>query len=425
MDQQYLAQLEQTLGAIVHPNSNGLKEATKTLQTQFYKQPSSLPALIHILQNASDDALKQLAGVEARKLVPKHWAALDASTKTQIKQSLLQTAFSEPKELIRHSNARVIAAIGTEEMEENQWPDLVPNLIQAASGEDAQTRLTSSFILFSLLEDFTPSLTAYIDDLLDLFSKTINDTASLETRSLAAQGLNHVSGLIQEQEEVNPQQAAKFAALIPSVVSVLEAVIKADDAVNSKLIFNCLNDFLLLESQLTNNAIPDLVKLAIQIAVNNEIDEDVRVFAVQFMISALSYRKSKISQAKLGPEITMAALKVASEEIDVDEELNNEDEAAENEENTPSLTAIRLLAFASSELPPSQVATVIIDHLPAMLQSSNAFERRGILLAISVAVTGSPDYILSQFDKIIPATITGLKDNEPIVKLAALKCVHH
>lgn len=425
MDQQFLSQLEQTLSSIVHPNANGLKEATKTLQSQFYKQPSTLPALIHILQNSSDDALKQLAGVEARKLVSKHWKALDASSKTQIKQSLLQTAFSEPKEIIRHSNARVIAAIGTEEMGDNQWPDLVPSLIQAASGDDAQTRLTSSFILLSLLEDFTPSLTAYVDDFLNLFSKTINDTASLETRSLAAQALNHVSALIEEQDEPNPQQAAKFASLIPSVVSVLDDVIKADDSVNSKLIFNCLNDFLLLDSQLTGNSIPELVKLAIQIAVNTGIDEDVRVFAVQFLISALSYRKSKISQAKLGPEITMAALKVASEEVDVDEELNNENEAAENEENTPCLTAIRLLAFASSELPPSQVASAIVDHLPSMLQSSNVFERRAILLAISVAVTGSPDYILSQFDRIIPATITGLKDNEPIVKLAALKCIHH
>lgn len=424
MDQQFLSQLEQTLGSIVQPNSAGLKEATKTLQTQFYTQPSSVPALIHILQNSSDDGLKQLAGVEVRKLISKHWKKLDENSKNQIKSSLLQSAFSESKEIIRHSNARVIASIGTEELEENKWPDLVPNLIHAASGDDGATRLTSSFILLCLLEDFTPSLTSYVDDFLNLFGQTINDTTSLETRSLAAQGLNHVSALIEEADEINAQQAAKFASLIPSVVSVLDAVIKADDNVNAKLIFNCLNDFLLLDSQLTKNTIPDLVKLAVQISIDTEIDEDIRVFAVQFIISALTYRKSKISQAKLGPEITMAALKVASEEIDVDEELNNEEEAGENEENTPSSVAIRLLAFASADLPPSQVASIVVEHLPVMLQSSNAFERRSILLAISVAVGGSPDYILSQFDKIIPATITGLKDNEPIVKLAALKCIH-
>lgn len=117
----------------------------------------------------------------------------------------------------------------------------------------------------------------------------------------------------------------------------------------------------------------DLIKLSLQIAVNSEIDEDVRVFALQFIISSLSYRKSKVSQSKLGPEITVAALKVACEEIDVDDELNNEDETGENEENTPSSSAIRLLAFASSELPPSQVASVIVEHIPAMLQSANVF----------------------------------------------------
>lgn len=424
MDQQFLSQLEQTLTTIVQPNGGSLKDATKTLQTQFYKQPSTVPALIHILQNGSNDALKQLAGVEARKLVPKHWAALDDAIKTQIKASLLQTAFSEPKEIIRHSNARVIASIGTEELESNKWPDLIPNLIQAASNEDSNTRQTSVFILLSLLEDFTPSLAPFVNDFLNLFSVTINDASSLETRSLSAQALNHVSALIEEQENIDPQQAAKFASLIPSFVNVLEAVIKAEDITNAKLVFNCLNDFLLLDSQLTGNSIVDLIKLSLQIAGNTGIDEDVRVFAIQFIISALSYRKSKISQGKLGPEITLTALKVAAEEIDVDEELNNEDEANENEENTPSMTATRLLAFASSELPPSQVASVIVEHLPAMLQSTNSFERRAILMAISVAVTGSPDYILSQFDKVIPATITGLKDAEPVVRLAALKCVH-
>ena len=423
MDQQFLAQLEQTLTAITQPDNARIKEATKTLQSQFYTQPSTVPALIHILHNNANDALKQLAGVEVRKMIPKHWEALDDAVKTTIKSSLLQSAFSEQKEIIRHANARVIAIIGNEELDTNKWPDLIPNLIQGASGEDAQVRQTAVFILLSLLEEFTPSLAVYIDDFLNLFAHTINDTASLETRSLSAQALNHVSALIEENENINEQQATKFASLIPSVVNVLDAAIKADDNNNAKLVFNCFNDFLLLDSRLTGNSIADLVKLSIQIAVNAEIDEDIRVYAIQFIISSLSYRKSKVIQAKLGPEITQAGLKIASEEIDVDDELNNEDEAGENEENTPSLGAIRLLAFASAELPPSQVATIIIDHMAEMAQSSNAFQRRAILLAISVAVSGAPDYVLSQFDKVIPVTIQGLKDPEPVVKLAALKCV--
>lgn len=423
MDQQFLAQLEQTLTAITQPNNAGIKEATKTLQTQFYTQPATVPALIHILQNSSDDALKQLAGVEVRKMIPKHWESLDDAIRTSAKSSLLQSAFSEQKEIVRHSNARVIAVIGNLELESNKWPELIPNLIQAASGEDAQVRQTAVFILLSLLEEFNPSLTAYIDDFLNLFAHTINDTASLETRSLSAQALNHVSALIEETENINEQQAAKFVALIPSVVNVLDATIKADDNTNAKLIFNCFNDFLLLDSRLTGNSVIDLIKLTLQITVNTEIDEDIRVYAIQFIISSLSYRKSKVIQGKLGPEITLAALKVASEEIDVDDELNNEDETGENEENTPSLSAIRLLAFASAELPPSQVASIIIEHMTEMAQSTNAFHRRAILLAISVTVSGAPDYVLSQFDKVIPITIQGLKDAEPVVKLAALKCI--
>ncbi|SCU95251.1 LAME_0F11386g1_1 [Lachancea meyersii CBS 8951] len=423
MDQQFVSQMEQLLSAVIQPNSVSLKEATKTLQTQFYTQPTALPALLSILQNGSNDGLKQLAGVEARKLVATQWSALDASVQSEIKSSLLNSAFSEPKEIVRHANARVIAAIGNEELDEKKWPELVPSLIQAASGNDSKIGETAVFILLSLLDNMNPELNLYIGDFLNLFAHTMSESSTLETRSLSAQALNQVSNLIEEEGQINPDYATKFSALIPAVVGVLEASIKAEDTANTKLIFNCLNDFLLLDSQLTGSSVTDLIKLALQIAVNKDVEEEVRVFAVQFVTSALSFRKSKIIQAKLGHEITMAALRVASEEIDVDEELNNEDEAGENEENTPSLTAVRLLAFASSELPPSQVAVPIVEHLPAMLQSSNPFERRAILLAISVAVTGSPDYILSQLEKIIPASIAGLKDDHPVVQLAALKCI--
>ncbi|SCU97917.1 LADA_0H09296g1_1 [Lachancea dasiensis] len=423
MDQQFVSQLEQLLNAIIQPNSGSLKEATKTLQSQFYTQPAALPALLHILHSGADDGLKQLAGVEARKLVSAQWSALDGSLQAEIKSSLLSSAFSEPKEIVRHANARVIAAIGNEELDEKKWPELVPSLIQAASGNDGKTAETAVFVLLSLLDNMNPELNLYIGDFLNLFAHTMGDGFTLETRSLSAQAMNQVSNLIEEEGQINPGYATKFSASIPLVVNVLEAVIKADDTNNTKLIFNCLNDFLLLDSQLTGNSIVDLIKLSLQIAVNKDVDEEVRVFAVQFATSALSFRKSKIIQAKMGHEITMAALSVASEEIDVEDELNNEDEAGENEENTPSLTAIRLLAFASSELPPSQVAVPIVEHLSAMLQSSNPFERRAILLAISVAVTGSPDYVLSQLDKIIPATIAGLKDSHPVVQLAALKCI--
>ncbi|KAH3902576.1 karyopherin KAP123 SCDLUD_000156 [Saccharomycodes ludwigii] len=426
MDQQYIAELEQTLSVVVVPNNANLKDATNLLTKKFYSEQRSLPALIHILQTNQSNELRQLAGIEARKLVFQYWKQLDINTQNEIKTSLLNKVFAEQNNMVRHSMTRVIAAIGNEEIDEKKWPELVPNLIQVASAQDPQARETALFILFTLLEGFNPSLSLYNDDLLNLFSITIseNPASTLESRSLSVQSVNLVAQLIEEQAQIDQNQVAKFTSLIPSVVGVLEAVIKADDAVNTKLIFNCLNDFLLLDSQMTGNeTIIDLIKLGIQISTNVQLDEEVRTFAIRFLISALSYRKTKISQAKLGPELTLAALKIASEEIDVEEELNNEDEAAENEEDTPSLLAIRVIAFASSELPPSQVTQIISSQLASMLQSSNQFERRAILLAISVSVTGSPDYILSQLEKIVPATLNGLKDPSPIVQLAALRCI--
>ncbi|KAL6937874.1 hypothetical protein ACO0RG_004398 [Hanseniaspora osmophila] len=425
---QYLAELEQTLQAIVVPNSANLKDATKLLQTRFYADAKCVPALIHLLVNSNDSSIQQLAGVEARKQITKYWEDLDASTTNDIKASLLSKTFTCENKNVRHTMARVIGEIGSLELDEKKWPELMPYLFQTASSTDnAQIRETAIFVIFTVLEQFNATLGLYVDELLDLFSMTIVESpqSTLETRSLSAQAIDLVSQLIEEQSTKNPTQIHKFAALVPAIVNVLEAVIQAGDSVNAKLIFNCFQDFLLLDSQIIGNAVLDLINLGIQISSNAGIDEDCRIFAMRFVVSALSYKKNKITQAKLGSEITLTALKIASEEIDEEEELTNEDEAGENEEDTPSLLAVRMLAYAATELPPSQVANVIVNNLAPMLQSSNKYAKRAILLAISVAVNGSPEYILTQLEsKIVPATLQGLKDPEPIVQLASLKALH-
>lgn len=136
-----------------------------------------------------------------------------------------------------------------------------------------------------------------------------------------------------------------------------------------------------------------MVQIISEMVTNNQLDEEYRVFGLQFLISCISYRKSKISSNKLGPQITLVALKVASGEIDVEDELENEDEENENEENSPPSLALRLLAVLAGELPPSQVVTPLFEALPQMLVSSNQFERRAGLLAIGVCSAGAPDYI--------------------------------
>lgn len=421
MDAQYISSLEETLKQTLVPDSTAIKQASAKLTKEFYTSPLALPSLLHILQNAQDDQLKQLAAVEARKLVLTNWEGVDASLKPQIRESMLNNTFTQSSKLIRHSSARVVASIGEVDLENNEWPELLPMLVKSIQDTNPQTKEMAVYTLYTLLETQVPSLLPHVSDFLSLFGNLLTDQTSRDIRVNAVLSLDVVSQFIEEDAEINNQLASKFRDTIPGMVEVLKEVVSNDDNEKAKEVFNVFHSLIFLDSKLIGDHLVNLIKFVSEIAANTQLDEEYRTFGLQFLISCVSLRKSKISSNKLGPQITLIAAKIASEEIDVEDELENENEENENEENAPATLGLRLVAMLSAELPPSQVINPLFDNLNNMLTSSNAFERRAGLLCIGVASSGAPDFFSTQINKIIPALINGLKDPEIIVRVAALR----
>ncbi|KAK6454093.1 ran binding protein [Scheffersomyces xylosifermentans] len=423
MDVQYLASLEETLRKTLVPDSAVIKQASQRLTKEFYTNKLALPALFQILQSAQDDELKQLASVEARKLVLTNWDTVDAASKPAIRDALLQNTFHQPSKLIRHSSARVVAAIGEIDLENNQWPELLPTLVNFVQDSNTQTKEMAVYTLYTILETQIPALVPHVGEFLNLFASLLADQSSRDIRVNSVLALDVLSQLIEEDSEINANYAATFKNSIPGMVEVLKEVISNDDSEKAKDVFNVFNSLIFLDSKLVGDHLISLIQLTAEIASNTQLDEEYRTFALQFLISCVSLRKSKISANKLGPQITLVALKIASEEIDIEAELDNEDEENENEENAPPTLGLRLIAMLSAELPPSQIINPLFEALPAFLSSANQFERRGGLLSIGVSSSGAPDFISTQIQKIIPAIIGGLKDSEIVVKVAALRAL--
>ncbi|CCH44727.1 Ran-binding protein 6 [Wickerhamomyces ciferrii] len=424
MDQQFVASLQETLTQVTLPDSAAIKAATAKLSNEFYPNPASLPAIIYILQNNPNDQIRQLAAVESRKLVNKHWETVDQSIKNEIKESILTSTFKEQSKLIRHSAARVVAAIAEYEFSTNTWESLLPLLVNAAVDDsNVAGKETSTFVLLSILETNLPELEQHVKSFLELFAKTLHDQNSNEVRSNSVLALGSVANLIESSLHIDNGMATAFKNLIPSMVDVLKEVIASGDEVISKQVFNSLNDLILLDTKLTGDNLIILIQIMTEIALNNQLDDEIRVFAFQFLTSAITFRKTKISSKKLGRDLTLAALKIASEEVDVEAELANDEDENENEENEPTSLALRLLTVASSELPPSQVVNPIFEQLNSLLSSTNQFERRAGFLAIGATATGAPDYYSGHLDKVVQAIVGGLKDSELLVRVSALRAL--
>lgn len=421
MDQQYLGALEETLQQTLSPAT--VKVAGQKLSKEFYSSPQALPALVHILQHSSQDQIKQLAAVEARKLVRLNWQELLDSDKVQIRLVLMQTTFTGTSKLVRHSSARVVAAIGALDLENNDWPELLPSLVAAARESNPQSKEMGVYCLSSLLETDSTVLIPHQKDFVTLFAGLLVENSSLEVRMNAVQSMDLLTHFIEENDSIDDATATSFKNSIPSFVSVLEEAIQSEGAATVKPIFNTMNNLVYLRNKFVGDQLTYLVDVMIKLVGNTELDEEIRCMALSFLINVVSARKSKISSNNLGPCLTALAATVASEEINVDEELNREDEENINEENIPSTIALRLLSALAAELPPSQVIVPFLENVGSMVRSPNPYARRASLLCIGVAATGAPDYFSHQLSQVFPLLVSGLQDPEVAVQVAAVRAV--
>lgn len=421
MDAQFLAALEETLQQTFAPAT--VKKATTKLAKEFYTKPLALPCLFHVLQNAKEDQMKQLAAVEARKLVATQWETVDASLKPQIREALLQNTFTQSSKLIRHSSARVIAAVAEFDLPDNAWPELLPFLIKAVQENDVQNKEMAVYTFLTLLESQSPALAAHLDDFVSLFSGMLADQSSLDIRVNAALCLECLSQYIEEDEDINEATAAKFKNSLPGIMAVLKDVISADDTDKTKSLFDVITSLVYLDNKLVGDLIVQVIQVVAEIASNASADEEYRCMALQFLITVVSMRKTKISSNNLGPHLAMIAMRAAGEEVDADDELNNEDEENENEENTVSSLGLRMMAILAGELPPSQVIVPMFEHIGAMISSPDVFVRRAALLCIGVSSSGAPDFLATQVAKVIPLLVSGTQDSEDLVKVAAVRAV--
>lgn len=420
MNQEFLGSLEETLKQITSPGT--VKTASARLQSEFYPKPETLPALVHLLQNHPDQHIRQLSGVEARKLVARFWEddSLSDDVKKQIRQSLLVSTGSEPDPLQRHTSSRVISAIAQLDVDENKWPELMPALYNGAKSNDASQREVFVYILYTLLDAGIDTVINSIVDVLHLFSQTINDSESMQVRISTVLGLGSISEVIEavstadQPADKNPVEL--FRALIPSMVDVLKQVISADDDKAISQVFEVFNGLLLGDPALSSKHIGDLVTFMLDnIAIEKNLSDEARLPALQFLLSAVRFKKAKVQSLKLGPTLTTKAMQIVAEGYDESED--------EEDEETPSSLALRLIDYLSSTLPPSQVMSPLMEVLPAYARSNNPSERRAAFLSINASVEGAPDFVANHIDVILPMVVQGLDDPDTNVKSGALQAL--
>ena len=409
MDEQEFVSL---LRALLEPDTNKVKQATGQLNKSYYSSPQSVVALIHIITSNEPPELRQLAAVEARKLVPKHWVNVQADQKPQLRNQLLQSTIDDQNALPRHSKARVIAAIAKVDLEDGQWGELPGMLQQAATSETVRHREVGIYIIFTLLETMPDIFQENMAQMLTLFNRTIQDPSSMEVRINTMLALSELAMVLDTDEDLKSLKS--FQNTIPHMVKVLQHCIENDDEEHAMQAFDVFNKLLSYESAFLNNHFGDLLQFFMHIAAKTEIDDDIRSQAFSFLMQAARYRKLKVQSLKAGEQMTKMCIQVATEL----EELPSEEEDV-----SPARSALGLLDILSESLPPSQVAVPLLKAIGPYVQNPDPSHRRAGILALGMCVEGAPDFIATQLSEILPLVLHLLEDPDSGVRSAALNGV--
>lgn len=409
MDEQEFVGL---LSALLEPDTQKVKAATSQLNKTYYTSPASFTALIHIITSHDRPELRQLAAVEARKLVGKHWAAVPEKQKVQLRQQLLESTIAEDKPLPRHSKARVIAAIAKVDLADGQWAELPGMLQEAATSPTVAHREVGIYIIYTLLETMPDMFQENMGPMLTLFNRTIQDPESVEVRINTMLALSELVMVLDTDEDIKSLKS--FQNTVPHMVKTLQSCIEADDEEHTMQAFDVFNKLLSYESAFLNVHFGDLIQFFMQIAAKSEIDDEVRSQAFSFLMQSVRYRKLKVQSLKVGEQMTRMCLQVATE---LDELPSEEDEIS------PARSALGLLDILSESLPPSQVAVPLLKAIGPYVQNSDPSHRRAGILALGMCVEGAPDFIATQLSEILPLVLHLLEDPDTGVRSAALNGV--
>ncbi|RDA90493.1 hypothetical protein CP533_3037 [Ophiocordyceps camponoti-saundersi (nom. inval.)] len=413
MDKDRLVQL---LRASQVPNTEQVKAVTSDLQKNFYSQPESLLLLIEVALTEEDGGIRQLAAVQALRLVPKHWQQTPDDKKRLAESHLLDGILKETSRNVRHSMARLIAAIVCAELSRGENVSFLVQLLGLNNQDNVVAREVGSFILFSMLEEDPTHFSKHIHDLLLIIRTRIQDPDSKEVQINIVQAIGAILLIIDPDEE--PQAIVTIQGLIPNLVDILKTAVEATDDESYKTVFEVFHSFLAYDSALLSVHLRDLLQFMIDLAANPDADEEARNQALGFLIQCVRYRRMKIQAMQdMAAQLMVKSMHILTA---LDADVDDDDESL-----SPARTSISLINTLASELPPRQVINPLLDQFPSFATNQHPGFRIAAVLALGNAAEGAPDFVSTQLQPLLPTVLNLLCDSDASVRHAALVGLIH
>ncbi|KAJ7760499.1 armadillo-type protein [Mycena metata] len=414
MDPAYVEGLANLLLQVTSIDTLQVKGATAKLNLEYYKNPACIVALTTIIATpAAAQAVRQLAAVEMRKRVSQNsgalWGQLPQSDREQIKEKLPEIVLSDPDNLVRHSVARVMAAIANIEFPVGTWPQLLPFLHQTCVSPQVVHREVGVFILYTVLDSIVEGFKDHLQSFFKLFSQLLVDPESIEVRIHTVRALGVIASYIESEDKADVKA---FQASLPAIMEVIGQCVSTGNESGARQLFDVLETLLILEVPILGKHVPDLANFLLQLGANRAYETELRVLSLNALNWTIVYKKSKIQSNNLGAAILQGLMPITTEA-----------EPDEIDDDAPSRSALRIIDGLATGLPPSQVFPPLRALITEYFSSPEANNRRGAMLALGICVEGCSEYMTPLLADVWPVIEAGLRDPDAGVRKASCVAV--
>ncbi|KAI0925226.1 hypothetical protein AcW1_007090 [Taiwanofungus camphoratus] len=409
MDPNFVQGLHNLLVQSTSNDTVQLKAATAQLNKEYYKTAACIPALTSIIASSPDQAIRQLAAVELRKRISQNsgelWVVVPQDEREQIKAKLPELVLADPSNLVRHSTARVLAAIAAIEVPLGQWPQLLPFLQQTCQSGTAVHREVGIYIFYTVLENIVEGFESHLQSFFKLFEVLLNDPESAEVRITTVRALGVIAQYIDSDDK---KDIKSFQDLLPAMITVIGQCVEAGNETGARQLFDVLETLLILEIPLLGQHIPQLAQFLLACGSNRNFESDLRILSLNALNWTVQYKKSKVQAHGLAPAILEGLMPIATEE-----------EPEDIDDDAPSRSALRIVDCLATSLPPSQVFPALRQLIQQYFSSPDPSHRRGAMLALGVSVEGCSEFMTPLMNQVWPIIEAGLTDPDPSVRKAS------
>uniref|UniRef100_A0A7S0YI36 Importin N-terminal domain-containing protein n=1 Tax=Polytomella parva TaxID=51329 RepID=A0A7S0YI36_9CHLO len=182
-------------------NDNEVRKQAEEGIKAASKKPEIIPQLLGIVQQHSEEMVRQLAAVLLRKNIGKYFKKLPAELKEPAKSLLLERIAIEPSHAVRRSVADAVGVLARQTLPSNSWPGLLEFLGNCSSSPEAGHREVALTLFASLTTTVGDFLQPHVPSLLAVTLRGLKDPVS-EVQLAAIEAMGALSSMVLSTAEV-------------------------------------------------------------------------------------------------------------------------------------------------------------------------------------------------------------------------------